>query len=161
MENHENPNNFRTPLALKTQKNIIQTLKNEKISKINLNPHINDKEKKNHEKTEINSILDDFSKTSNEEDDFSYNNYNSNFKSKMDVNNYNESMVIDKINIVNESNDEFEPQIQSKELLNSDILDYLSTMLNNEIIYVNSKDFERKEIVDKFVNEGLFFTDFE
>ena len=168
MEN-ENAANYRTPLAVKTQKNL-HTIKNENLKNLKKNPLINDtlngnlvthnKNEQNFDKSKLKFLQEDLSQTNNildeEDDDFSYNNYNNNFKTQKNFNDE-ETMIINPILLKEVNNESNSP---SNSFEQSDINNYIKLMLSKEIIYINSKDLERMAIVDNFVNEGLFFSDF-
>jgi hypothetical protein len=167
MENNDITSHLRTPLAIKTQKNF-QTNKNEIIKyndktsrKLDENSKQIKPKLKNNIKTNLFSH-DNFSNIDEdilEENEFSYNNFNSNFTKKEEKLSEQSEMTFDKIDLITEKIEALLPAIEQNDEI--EINKFIEKTLFKEIVYVNFKDFERKEIVDNFVNEGLFFTDFE
>jgi hypothetical protein len=165
MENNDITSHLRTPLAIKTQKNF-QTNKNEVINDKTLRKFDeNSKPLKPKLKNNIKTNLFSHDNYSNideenlEENDFSYHNNNSNFNKKEEIQSEQIDMTFEKIDLITEKIESLLPLIQENDEI--ELNQFIEKTLFKEIVYVNFKDFERKEIVDNFVNEGLFFTDFE
>ena len=164
MENNDNISQLRTPLALKTQKNfqtnINEVTKNKEKTTRKLDENSKNFLNKNKINSKANMLSQDITNNINEilseEDEFSYHNNNSNFTKKEHCE---PDMILEKIDLSSEKIEILEITYEKNDELET--LNFKEKALLREIIYVNSFDFERKQIVDNFVNEGLFFSEFE
>jgi hypothetical protein len=178
MENNENPNRFRTPLATKTQKNnysnFIQQTKQENKQFVKQNEvnsqkiGINEYTKQNYTSQQF-KVEQNLSKTKlirvDEDEDidpFYYNNQNQNFNSRETPE-----------KIVNEN--DFDPIVLKEELPLDEIKAFTITMneiqeearqiidlkMRDEIFLVNRVDFQRKEYFNNVFNEGLTIVESE
>ena len=180
MENHEfNQKSLRTPLSIKTHTNIqsntnvllndTKNIKNNTIENLNSTKGKiqmpKDKNNKfNTDNNKHNLFFEEKEQAKErlplefDEDDFSYNNYNSNFRTKEVVEEEN-CIELDKINLKEEVC--IELKLKSDDFtFNADIDLYIQKIMDEDIIYVNDKDIERREAINNFINQGLFFENF-